>query len=432
MKKRFFSILLSLCMVLMLLPVTAFAETPSERYALYIVFDHGTLNGKQGSICKGTNYKAGDKYDIQKDVCGDTGYLLTDYEPYEIVGWTNLTGTFLKGDIYARAIFKLSAPTINGANQVCSQQDYEFTVTAAKGLSVSEFSYTVGEAKYTDSITEQDGVLYGLIPASVYASDIDSFTLSVTGTAPSGETATDSKTVKVIPDHNFAHGVCTICGAQQEFTLSVPFTTTVELGGNTAPGETTFDLAIVGANAGEERYADVTVSGSVTTDGAGDYTGTLTLTGPADQLWNMLCEGAFVQQVNAGEEGWTYDDTVWGLLLSQFVASSSADSAEYTMLILPATCKETDDGVYYDLDWEAESLDEMSFTNIYTKSTTKPAEPTESTRPTTNNTNTGVTTSVQTGDNSNLMLWLVLFAVSAIGAIGTGVYNKRRRNSRTK
>ena len=86
MKKRFFSILLSLCMVLMLLPVTAFAETPSERYALYIVFDHGTLNGKQGSICKGTNYKAGDKYDIQKDVCGDTGYLLTDYEPYEIVG----------------------------------------------------------------------------------------------------------------------------------------------------------------------------------------------------------------------------------------------------------------------------------------------------------------------------------------------------------
>ena len=47
MKKRFFSILLSLCMVLMLLPVTAFAETPSEKYALYIVFDHGTLDGKQ-------------------------------------------------------------------------------------------------------------------------------------------------------------------------------------------------------------------------------------------------------------------------------------------------------------------------------------------------------------------------------------------------
>ena len=219
---------------------------------------------------------------------------------------------------------------------------------------------------------------------------------------------------------------------EEYVTLTVPFTTTVVLDDVGVPGATTFDLAIVDANAGEESYADVTVSGSVTTDGAGDYTGTLTLTGPDDQLWNMLCEGAFVQQVNAGEEGWTYDDTVWGLLLSQFVASSSADSAEYTMLILPATCKETDDGVYYDLDWEAESLDEMSFTNIYTKSTTKPAEPTESTRPTTNNTNTGVTTSVQTGDNSNLMLWLVLFAVSAIGAIGTGVYNKRRRNSRTK
>ena len=144
----------------------------------------------------------------------------------------------------------------------------------------------------------------------------------------------------------------------------------------------------------------------------------------------MLCEGAFVQQVNAGEEGWTYDDTVWGLLLDGGVALSTDDAApEYTVVILPATCEETDNGVYYDLDWEADPLDEMSFTNIYTKSTTKP---TESTKPTTNNTNTGVTTSVQTGDNSNLMLWLVLFAVSAIGAIGTGVYNKRRRNSRTK
>ncbi len=358
MKKRFFSILLSLCMVLMLLPVTAFAEEPES-------------------------------IDI----------------------------------------------TIDGPDAVCTQQDYEFTVTAANGLSVSEFSYTVGEAKYTGSITEQDGVLYGLIPASAYASDVDSFTLSVTGTAPGGETASDSKTVEVLPDHNFAHGVCTICGAQQEFTLSVPFTTTVELGGNTAPGETTFDLAIVGANAGEERYADVTVSGSVTTGGAGDYTGTLTLTGPADQLWNMLCEGAFVQQVNAGEEGWTYDDTVWGLLLSQFVASSTADSVEYTVHILPATCEETDDGVYYDLDWEAKPLDEMSFTNIYTKSTTNPAEPAEpkeSTKPTTHNTNTGVTTSVQTGDNSNFMLWLALFAVSVASVIGTGVYHKRRRIFRTK
>ena len=198
-------------------------------------------------------------------------------------------------------------------------------------------------------------------------------------------------------------------------TLTVPFTTTVKLGGNTAPGETRFELAIVDVNAGEETYADVTVSASVTTNGAGSYTGTMTLTGPFQQLRNMLCEGAFVKQVDAGAANWTYDDTVWGLLLTEVVAFASTDDAapEYTVLILPATCEETENGKYYDLDWDATPLDEMSFTNTYTKSTTKPASP-------------------QTGDNSNPALWFALFAVSVAGVIGTCVYSKRRRSSQAK
>ena len=196
-------------------------------------------------------------------------------------------------------------------------------------------------------------------------------------------------------------------------TLTVPFTTTVKLGGNAAPGETVFTLEIVDANAGEETYADVTVSASVTTNGAGSYTGTMTLTGPFQQLRNMLCEGAFVKQVDGGEEGWTYDDTVWGLLLTEVVAFASTDDAapEYTVLILPATCEETENGKYYDLEWDADTVDQMSFTNTYTKSTTKPGTP-------------------ETGDNSNLTLWVALLVVSAAGVIGTCVYSKRRRSSR--
>lgn len=56
--------------------------------------------------------------------------------------------------------------------------------------------------------------------------------------------------------------------------------TTVEVRGSREPGETTFKLAVVHAKAGEEAYKDVTVSGSVTTNGKGDYDGTLTLAGP--------------------------------------------------------------------------------------------------------------------------------------------------------
>ncbi|MCI7626234.1 MAG: InlB B-repeat-containing protein [Firmicutes bacterium] len=204
-------------------------------------------------------------------------------------------------------------------------------------------------------------------------------------------------------------------------TLTVPFTTTVKLGGNTAPGETTFDLAIVGANVSEENYADVVVSGSVTTNGAGDYEGTLTLTGPEGQLREMLCEGAFVQQVNAGEEGWTVDDTVYGLLWWNAAELATADTAEgITVLILPVICEEGDDGVYYDLDWNADPLDEMTFTNTYTKNTVPPEDPTPPENPT------------NTGDNSNSAPWLALLAVSAAGMIGTGVYSKRRRASREK
>ena len=214
-------------------------------------------------------------------------------------------------------------------------------------------------------------------------------------------------------------------------TLTVPFTTTVKLGGNAAPGETTFELEVVDANAGEETYADVTVSAAVTTNGEGDYEGTMTLTGPSQQLWNMLCEGAFVQQVNAGEEGWTYDDTVWGLLLTEGVALASTDDAapEYTVLILPATCEETENGLYYDLDWEATPLESMSFTNTYTKTITEPTEPTE---PTESDPNTGATTSPQTGDNSNPFLWIALMFAGGFGVIGTCVYSKRRRSSRAK
>ena len=54
------------------------------------------------------------------------------------------------------------------------------------------------------------------------------------------------------------------------------------------------------------------------------------------------------------------------------------------------------------------------------------------TTPTESNPNTRATTSPQTGDNSNLFLWIALLFVGGFGMIGTGVYSKRRRSSRAK
>ena len=377
-----------------------------------------------------------------------------------------------------------AAITIDGPGVVCAEQDYEFSVTASEGAEALYFLYRCGEFGGDTGWDRTDGgVCYGTVPASDYG-DADTLELTVYGTAANGKPATATKTVQILKEHRFVDGVCG-CGAKSEYTitydggadfglwmdvkthgvdltlagkgfyreglvhtgwmgsdgvfyefgdiystdadvtmyavydriitLTVPFTTTVKQGGNVAPGETTFDLALIGSSAGDMDTSDVTVSGSVTTNGAGDYDGELTITGPSQQLWYMLSEGAFVQQVDGGEDGWTYDDTVWGLLLTQ-ATYSTADAAEFAVLVLPALCEETDDGVRYDIDWEAidwENLqsEDMHFTNIYTKSTTEPGTP-------------------KTGDNSNFALWLALFAVSAAGVIGTGVYSRRRRSTK--
>ena len=93
--------------------------------------------------------------------------------------------------------------------------------------------------------------------------------------------------------------------------------------------------------------------------------------------------------------------------------SDDAAAAEYTVYVVPTTVDEFGN---YGIDWEAidwENLqsEDMHFTNIYAKSTTEPGTP-------------------KTGDNSNFALWLALFAVSAAGVIGTGVYSRRRRSTK--
>ncbi|MGN8922517.1 InlB B-repeat-containing protein [Lachnospiraceae bacterium HCP28S3_F9] len=213
--------------------------------------------------------------------------------------------------------------------------------------------------------------------------------------------------------------------------IEVPFTTTVKQGGNVAPGKTVFNLQLVGDQGENLSSEDVKVTASITTNGAGSYEGIMTITGPSEDLLTMLSDGVFVKQVNAGEDGWIYDDKVWGLRYKGEIALAYDNEIlpPSSMLIFPAILVPSENGSYYEIPDDVYAVEQMSFTNTYTKSTTEPTEPTKpmSSTPTTN-----ATTSVQTGDNSNLMLWLVLLAVSAAGVIGTGVYSRRRRSSRTK
>ena len=406
MKKRFFSILLSLCMVLMLFPATAFAEgntgitisgpdvvCAQQQYEFTVTAADGiTLTGEfgfdTGSKGDGSTLTLDENgvghgvmptewYDLQSHTFELSAYGRTANQEL-VVGTKTVQVSsdhiFVNGVCGCGAIDGYIVEYIgSGDDPICME-----VKTHGKDLTLRGETFTKDGYVQTGWVDKETGAVYAL-----------------------GDTYTEDADVTLNPVWD------------ELITLSVPFTTTVKLGGEAVPGETTFKLAIVGANADDSQYADVTVSASVTTNGEGSYEGTMTLSGPSRQLNDMLCEGAFVQQVNEGKDGWTYDDTVWGLLLWQGIAEYSTDDAatEDTVLILPVICEEADDGMYYDLDWEANPVDRMTFTNTYTKS----AQPAE------NNPNTG--------DSSNLTLWFALLAVSAAGVIGTGVHNKRRRSS---
>lgn len=168
----------------------------------------------------------------------------------------------------------------------------------------------------------------------------------------------------------------------------LPFTKTVKLGGNTAPGRETFELEIFNVgNRNLTNYGNL-YTAAVTTNGAGDYDGRLFISGPADQVEALVCEGFYVREKNAGGANWTYDDAVWHILPkrtdtegSYIIVDTDAplvnnlpadtqpetDANEHRLVIHATTWEESDNGGRY-ADSEAPA-NKMTFTNTYTRST---------------------------------------------------------------
>ena len=169
-------------------------------------------------------------------------------------------------------------------------------------------------------------------------------------------------------------------------SYKLPFTKTVKQGGSADPGQETFELEIFDVGVGSmEEHAKELYTAAVTTNGAGDYDGRLVISGPADQVEALVCEGFYVREKNAGAANWTYDDAVWHILPERtyvegggyivdapLVNNLPADTQPETdenkyRLVIHATKREkSDNGVYYE-DSEA-SAEKMTFTNTYTRS----------------------------------------------------------------
>ena len=163
-------------------------------------------------------------------------------------------------------------------------------------------------------------------------------------------------------------------------SYELPFTKTVKQGGNTAPGKEKFALEIfdVGVSSMEAHAKDL-YTATVTTKGAGTYDGKLLISGPADQVEALLCEGFYVREKDRGADHWTYDDAVWhikpqrvqtGDLIVGNVPPASTNTppeaaeTKYQLAIYPTTKMKGANGIYYE-DSET-AVEKMTFTNTYT------------------------------------------------------------------
>ena len=168
-----------------------------------------------------------------------------------------------------------------------------------------------------------------------------------------------------------------------ETRYELPFTKTVKLGGSADPGRENFELEIFDVGVGSmEEHAKELYTATVTTNGAGDYDGRLVISGPADQVEALVCEGFYVREKDAGAANWTYDDAVWHILPERtgYIVDVDAplvnnlpadtqpetDANEYRLVIHATKREESDNGVHYE-DSEA-TADKMTFTNTYTRS----------------------------------------------------------------
>lgn len=221
---------------------------------------------------------------------------------------------------------------------------------------------------------------------------------------------------------------------EKSATYSFPFTKVVKKGGDIAPKPQEFELEIFNVGVGQiEDYTDVTVTATVTTNGAGEYEGLLTIQGPKSQIRDITCEGFCVREKNAGVANWTYSDAVYQIFCYEYEIATDGQSATQSSYdIFPVKLVETDNGAFYEKTQDT-PVASMTFENVYTEKAApaandKPAtdnKPAASTKPAANN-KPAAGNIPQTGDSSALAIEFAVLLMAA-GALTVAIATKKIR-----
>ncbi len=184
--------------------------------------------------------------------------------------------------------------------------------------------------------------------------------------------------------------------------IEVPFKLTVKKTGEMEPGKETFKFVVENFGAPTDY---VLVQDTIETKGEKTYEGKFIFTIRENQAGN-LSEGFVIRQVKGNAEGWTYDETKF------YAIPMFADS--YTNVAGWVFCKFDENGE----PGYNNPIEEIGFTNSY--SAKKPMTPPAPQNP----------ELPQTGDTSNLALWIALLFVSGGAAIGTTVVSRKKKYNR--
>lgn len=221
---------------------------------------------------------------------------------------------------------------------------------------------------------------------------------------------------------------------EKSATYSFPFTKVVKKAGDIAPKPQEFELEIFNVGVGQiEDYADVTVTANVTTNGAGEYEGLLTIQGPKSQIRDITCEGFCVREKNAGVANWTYSDAVYQIFCYEYeIATDGQSATQFSYDIFPVKLVETDNGAFYEKTQDT-PVASMTFENVYTEKAApaandKPAtdnKPAASTKPAANN-KPAAGNIPQTGDSSALAIEFAVLLMAS-GALTVAIATKKIR-----
>ena len=345
MKRRIITVLVALCLVLCAVPMMIFAGEDTDSNTTKVTSVSFQLNGYEADKSMG---------DITVDVTS-SAEALYDYHPeyYRSIVFSTA------GDTMDDFIYGI----LDSNNDIALDTDYYLGIMLrpADGYDLSSLK--------TDDVTVKVG----------------------------------DQTLKAESIEHYIVGYLVIFRLPQlkdTVTYEIPIKKTVTLGGNTAPGKTTFEFELIDEY-GEEYTAEelakegISYTASVTINGSGKFTGKLALTGKEANVKAFLEKGFLIHETKLNDSNWTTDDSYW------VIANEGGQT-------LAGKLKTVDfEKQIFDVDYDTVAAG-PSFESVYT-----------------NNEND---VSPKTGDESGLRFWVSIVFVSGLALAGTMVARQRNLN----